>query len=90
MYSYLPLVSWAIEKDVAEARQHMDLSRWDQYSVGEKQDLLARIGAEVRSRQMPLPRYLLLHPDARLSDAEIQVIYDWTKTQRHFLRNARE
>ncbi|HEV1283834.1 MAG TPA: heme-binding domain-containing protein [Bryobacteraceae bacterium] len=90
MYSYLPLVSWAIEKDVAEARQHMDLSRWDQYSVGEKQDLLARIGAEVRSRQMPLPRYLLLHPEARLSDAEIQVIYDWTKTQRHFLRNARE
>src|ERR1700722_15353768 len=45
LYSYLPLVSWAMEKDVAEARQHMDLSRWNEYSVNEKRDLLARIGA---------------------------------------------
>jgi len=90
MYSYLPLVSWAVEKDVAEARQHMDLSRWNQYSVGEKQDLLARLGAEVRSHQMPLPRYLLLHPEARLSEAERQVLYDWTKAQRRALRNERE
>src|ERR1700692_1370203 len=64
-YSYLPLVSWAIEKDVAEGREHMNLSHWeDRYSVDEKRDLLARIGSMVRSRQMPLPRYLLLHPEA--------------------------
>jgi cytochrome c len=86
-YSYLPLVSWALEKDVAEARQHMDLSRWDQYSVEEKRDLLARIGSQVRKREMPLPRYTLLHPEARLSDAEIEVIYEWTKSQRHAMRN---
>jgi Haem-binding domain len=90
LYSYLPPVSWAVEKDVAEARQRMDFSRWNEYSIGEKQDLLARIGAEVRSRQMPLPRYLLLHPEARLTDAEIQAIYDWTKAQRRALRNERE
>jgi cytochrome c len=90
LYSYLPLVSWALEKDVAEARQHMDLSRWDQYSTEEKRDLLARIGTEVRNRRMPLPRYLLLHPEARLSDAEIQGIYEWTKAQRRAIRNERE
>ncbi len=90
LYSYLPLVSWAIEKDVGEARQHMDLSRWNEYSVDDKRDLLARLGTEVKDRQMPLPRYLLLHPEARLSDAERQVIYDWTKAQRRALRNERE
>jgi len=89
LYSYLPFVSWALEKDVAEARQHMDLSRWDRYSIDEKRDLLARIGAEVRSHQMPLSRYLFLHPEARLSEAEIRVIYDWTKAQRRVLRNER-
>ncbi|MGA7413150.1 MAG: heme-binding domain-containing protein [Bryobacteraceae bacterium] len=90
LYAHLPLLSWALEKDVAEARRHMDLSRWDQYSVEQKRDLLARIGAEVRNRQMPLPRYVLLHREARLSDAEIQIIYEWTKTQRRSLRNQRE
>jgi cytochrome c len=85
-YSYLPLASWALEKDVADGRQHMDLSRWDQYPVESKRDLLARIGTEVRNRQMPLPRYLLLHPEARLTDAEIQFVYDWTKAERRTLR----
>jgi cytochrome c len=90
IYSYLPVLSWALEKDVAEARRHMDLSRWDQYSAEQKRDLLARIGIEVRSHQMPLPRYLALHPAARLSEADIQAIYDWTKAERHALRKQRE
>jgi cytochrome c len=89
-YSYLPLVSWALERDVAEARRHMDLSRWDRYSSEEKRDLLARIGTKVRNRQMPLRRYVLLHPEARLSESDIQAIYDWTKVQRRALRNQRE
>jgi cytochrome c len=87
VYSYLPFASWALEKDVAEARQHMDLSRWDQYSLDEQQDLLARMGAEVRSHEMPLPRYLLLHHEARLSEEEISVLYNWTKAQRRILRS---
>jgi cytochrome c len=90
VYSYLPLVSWVMEKDVAEARQHMDLSRWNQYSIEEKRDLLVRIGAEVRSHEMPLPRYVLLHPEAHLSDSDIQAIYEWTRTQRRALRSQRE
>jgi len=89
-YSYLPVVSWATERDVAEARRHMDLSHWDRYSTEQRRDLLARIGTEVRSRRMPLPRYVLLHPEARLSESEIQAIYDWTKVQRRALRNPQE
>ena len=85
-YSYLPVVSWALEKDVAEARSHMNLSNWDQYSAEQKRDLLARIGAEVRRREMPLPRYLLLHHEARLSAADIDAIYQWTKAERRNLR----
>ena len=87
-YSYLPLVSWAIEKDVAEGREHLNLSHWDRYSTDDKQDLLARIGTMVRNRQMPLPRYVLLHPEARLSEEEIQAIYDWTREQRRALRSS--
>jgi Haem-binding domain len=87
-YSYLPLVSWAIEKDVAEGREHLNFSHWDRYSADDKRDLLARIGTMVRNRQMPLPRFVLLHPEARLSEEEIQAIYDWTREQRKILRSS--
>jgi hypothetical protein len=86
----LPGVSWAIEKDVAEGRERMNLSHWDLYSADDKKDLLARIATMVRNRRMPLPRYVLLHPAARLSDEEIQAIYDWTREQRRVLRDGRK
>lgn len=85
-YSYLPLVSWAVEKDVAEARRHLNFSRWEDYSLDQKRDLLARIGAEVRNREMPLPRYLMLHPEARLSEEDRQTIYEWTKSERRRMK----
>ena len=68
----------------------MDLSLWNLYSADEKRDLLARIGSEVRNHQMPLPRYTMLHPEARLSEADIEAIYEWTKAERRALRNAPE
>jgi hypothetical protein len=89
-YSRLPGVSWALEKDVAEGRQHMNLSRWPQYSTDQKRDILARIGAKIRSHQMPPTRYTLLHPNARLSDADIREIYEWTKTERRALRDTHQ
>jgi cytochrome c len=87
LYSYLPGVSWALEKDVAEARAHLNLSHWSEYSAEERRDLLGRIAAEARSHEMPPARYTMLHPEARLSQADIEAIGEWTKTQRHLLRN---
>jgi cytochrome c len=89
-YSYLPVFSWAVERDVAEARRHLDLSLWDRYSTEQERDLLARIGSKVRKREMPPRRYVMLHPEARLTESEIQAIYDWTKVARRALQNRRE
>jgi len=86
LYSYLPVASWLVERDVSEARRHMNLSRWAQYSNDERRDLLARMAAEVRSHRMPPARYTMLHPEARLSEAEMQALYEWTRTQREKLR----
>lgn len=90
LYSYLPVVSWMIERDVAEARRHMNFARWDRYSPDQRRDFFTRIGLKVRSRQMPPARYLALHPEARFSDADIRAISDWAKAQRRDPRNRRE
>ena len=81
-YSRVAPVSWLLERDVQQARMHMNLSRWQDYSPEDRLGLLSEIGSAVRNREMPLPRYLLLHPEARLTDAERQQIYRWTRTER--------
>jgi hypothetical protein len=85
-YSYVAPMSWLVENDVQRARDHMNFSEWDQYGIEKRQELLARLAAEVRSRQMPPARYTLLHSSAKLSDAELDRIYRWARTERRRLK----
>jgi hypothetical protein len=85
-YSRVAPISWLVARDVQQARAHMNLSRWQEYSPDERIRLLSEIGSAVRNREMPVQRYLLLHPEARLTDAERQQIYRWTRTERSRLR----
>jgi hypothetical protein len=81
-YSHVAPVSWLIARDVQQARSHMNLSQWQDYSADDRLTLLSAIGSAVRNRVMPPQRYLLLHPEARLNDIERQQIYRWTRTER--------
>jgi hypothetical protein len=86
-YSYVAPMSWLIEKDVNQGRSHMNLSHWDEYSIEKQQEILAELSAVVRNRQMPLPRYTRLHPEAILSDSEIDQIYRWARAERARLKS---
>jgi hypothetical protein len=85
-YSHVAPVSWLLARDVQQARKHMNLSHWQDYSTDDRLRLLSSIGSVVRNGEMPVQRYLLLHPEARLTDAERQQIYRWTRTERNRLR----
>ena len=85
-YSYVPPASWLVEKDVAEARSHFNLSGWASYNSEKKAELLADIARVVANREMPLPPYLLLHKEARLSDADVQALVGWAGRERRTLR----
>lgn len=85
-YSRIPPASWMIEKDVNEARHHVNFSDWDTYRPNEQEELLTRIGSAVRTNRMPLTRYILLHHEAALTLLERQRIYEWTRTEKKRLR----
>ena len=86
-YSYVAPMSWMIEKDVHEGRSRMNLSRWYEYSSEQKQQILAEMASLVRNRQMPLPRYVLLHPSAKLSEAEVDQVSRWAHRERKRLKS---
>jgi len=66
-YAYVAPVKWLLVYDVDHGRAAFNFSDWH------PGDLYGEYVAEViSSGRMPLPRYLLLHPEARLSDAEKQ------------------
>ena len=85
-YSYVAPMSWMIENDVQRARSHMNLSRWNGYNQDEQQEILLKMAILVRNRAMPLPRYVLLHPEAKLSDVQAAYLYEWARGERKRLK----
>ncbi len=69
-YSNIAPISWLIYRDVLEGRERMNFSDWgNQRGEGYEPGEVAEV---ILGGQMPPAYYILLHPDARLSDAEKQ------------------
>ncbi len=81
-YSYIAPISWLVERDVAEGRQHLNLSRWGEYSVLRKERCLSEIANQVEDGGMPLRPYTFVHRSARLSPADVDILFEWTQAER--------
>lgn len=66
LYARLAPASWLVAKDVREGRDHLNFSEWDQPTS----DAPDEIVGVVEDGEMPLRKYTLLHPSARLSAVE--------------------
>jgi mono/diheme cytochrome c family protein len=64
-YSHVAPISWFVQGHVDDGRRALNFSEWDHPSKHAQ-----KAGREVKNGEMPLSSYLLLHPEARLSDAE--------------------
>ena len=73
-YSYVPPVSWLIAGDIRRGRRYLNFSRWSEYSIIRRERALSEIANQVKDGEMPLFSYLLIHREARLSEADVEAI----------------
>jgi hypothetical protein len=78
-YSWVAPASWFIAEDVEEGRDEMNFSDWPRLDPEEQEEIREEIREQVVDGEMPLPKYLLLHPRARLSGADQEALLRWTK-----------
>jgi hypothetical protein len=77
-YSRVAPVSWLVAHDVDEARDHLNFSLWGTYEPKRQQHLASEIREEVEDGGMPLGKYLLAHPDARLTNESRALLAAWS------------
>ncbi|HEY9114071.1 MAG TPA: heme-binding domain-containing protein [Bacteroidales bacterium] len=77
-YSYVAPVSWLVVRDIKVGRKHMNFSNWESLSKTDKAEHLSDINDEVSMGSMPMVIYPIMHPEARLTAEERQMIVDWT------------
>jgi hypothetical protein len=74
IYSYVAPVSWFVSNHVTNGRKHLNFSEWNSYPEKRKNKKLEEIVEEINEGGMPLPSYLILHSDAKLSQNDKQLI----------------
>ena len=80
-YAWVAPVSWLVAHDVNHAREELDFSRFESYEPKKQRKKLGQIGEEVEEGHMPLWYYVLLHPEARLGDAERRRLIAWADAE---------
>ena len=78
-YSQIAPASLLLANDVKEGRREVNFSAWEKNDQRRKTRKLKEIANQVEKGDMPLWYYLPLHPDAKLSPADRELILKWAK-----------
>jgi hypothetical protein len=81
-YSHVAPVSWLVANHVKDGRRQLSFSHWAEYDVPKRLDKLDEMCKEVREGGMPDSSYLLMHSEARLTDADKETLCAWTSRER--------
>lgn len=81
-YSYVAPISLLVVDDVTQGREHLNLSRWNEYSLIRRERCLSEIANQIQDGGMPLASYTWIHRDAVLSPADTKAIFQWTQEER--------
>jgi len=76
-YSYVAPISFLVVSDVQNGRKRVNFSEWDKYDDKKKEKKLEHIIEMVEEGDMPIPKYLITHPDAEMDSEKIRVLKDW-------------
>lgn len=85
-YSHIPPISSQIHSDVERGRAFMDLSKWSDYTETQRWSYTSAIGVATQNHLMPPPMYVRMHPEARLSKDELELVKTWVLAERKTAR----
>lgn len=80
-YSNFAPVSWLLAHDVEEGRKHLNFSTWGNYKESRKVEKLSQMAGEVTDGKMPMPIYVLMHSEAKLTEQEKKDLVNWCEDE---------
>jgi cytochrome c len=78
-YGRFAPASWLMERDITEAREHMDLSRWESLTDDQIGVLQSKIVQQTRTRAMPPVQYRIMHAGSAITDTDVRTLTAWVR-----------
>ena len=76
-YHEIAPVSWIVASHVNKGKKHLNFDEWSGYNEYQKTSIFDHYRETMEGYKMPLSSYVLIHPEAALTDSERQVLLDW-------------
>lgn len=81
-YTNVAPVSWWIKHHINEGREELNFNVWGSYSIKRKLHKLEEIEEMIEENEMPLPSYLWVHGEAKLTNQQQKKLIIWAKRLR--------
>jgi hypothetical protein len=81
-YTNLAPFSWWIKEHINHAREELNFSTWGTYDASRADHKLEEGVEKVESAEMPLPSYLIIHSESKLSDAQRERLANYFQSLR--------
>ena len=78
-YAAVQPVGWWLAWHVKDGKRHLNFSEFATYTPKRAKTKAGEIVDEVEQLKMPLKSYTWMHPEARLTPAEIKLIVAWAE-----------
>ena len=85
-YTNVSPMSWLVANHVHHGRDHFNYSEWTTYPSDDQDKFLGAMCDLIKRERMPLPSYLVLHPGAALSPADVTTLCTWSDKMRDTLQ----
>jgi hypothetical protein len=76
-YSNVSPFSWLIRHHIVEGREHMNFSKWLEYSKSEQIELLQESSKKISDEEMPLKLYTVFNSNAKISTRDRYLVAEW-------------
>ena len=84
-YSNINPVGMWLANHIEEGKDELNFSEFGQYDKKKMDHKLEEVEEMVKEDHMPIPAYVAMHTDAKLSEKQKAMLIEWVKTERQKL-----
>lgn len=80
-YSYIQPARMVLDRHIKEGKENLNFSEFGTYSQRKQGNKLERIVKQIKSDEMPLASYTLIHKNAILTQENKKVLINWIESE---------
>ena len=78
-YTNVQPIGWWLQNHVNEGKRELNFSEFSTYTPKRQSHKMEEVAEQVKKGEMPLDSYLWVHTEAKLSDADKQLLVQWAE-----------